>query len=200
MSKKGKILVKAAKGRVSAGETMELPGAPTGAGAVLFNNAGRDNALEPMGSDALVAAFDEIKSRPGPALGAARASGVSEGDKGAHDASAAPKTVAQVLGEIVWLMTQSPRHKSMPLSDLEWLVMPPILLKQFRIYYNGERPVGVVVWAFVDELVAARIDGGEKRLASAEWKCGSTKRIVGVVAPFGGEQEMIRALQSGIKA
>jgi len=28
----------------------------------------------------------------------------------------------QVLGEITWLMTQSPRHKSIPLGDLEWLL------------------------------------------------------------------------------
>ncbi|MCK1360599.1 toxin-activating lysine-acyltransferase [Bradyrhizobium sp. 199] len=29
-------------------------------------------------------------------------------------------------------MTQSPRHKQIPIGDLEWLVMPAILLKQFR--------------------------------------------------------------------
>jgi cytolysin-activating lysine-acyltransferase len=57
------------------------------------------------------------------------------------------KTVAQVLGEIAWLMTQSPRHKVIPFGDLEWLVMPAILLRQFRIFYNGEQPVGVALWA-----------------------------------------------------
>src|SRR5262245_16311859 len=40
------------------------------------------------------------------------------------------KTAAQVLGEIVWLMVQSPRHKSLALSSLEWFVMPAIQLKQ----------------------------------------------------------------------
>jgi cytolysin-activating lysine-acyltransferase len=34
------------------------------------------------------------------------------------------KTVSQILGEIVWLMTQSPRHRALALSDLECLVMP----------------------------------------------------------------------------
>jgi hypothetical protein len=55
------------------------------------------------------------------------------------------KTVAQVLGEIAWLMTQSPRHKAVPLGDLEWLVMPTLLLRQFRIFYKGEQPVGVAL-------------------------------------------------------
>jgi cytolysin-activating lysine-acyltransferase len=105
-------------------------------------------------------------------------------------AAPAPKTVAQVLGEITWLMTQSPRHKATPLGDLEWLVMPPILLRQFRIFYKGEQPVGVALWALVDKLVAKRIDAGDRRLAAVEWKSGTTMRIVELVAPFGGEAEM----------
>ena len=101
-----------------------------------------------------------------------------------------PKTVAQVLGEITWLMTQSPRHKVIPFGDLEWLVMPAILLRQFRIFYKGEQPVGVALWALADDLVAKRIDAGETRLAVVEWKSGSNMRIIDVVAPFGGEVEM----------
>jgi cytolysin-activating lysine-acyltransferase len=94
------------------------------------------------------------------------------------------KTVAQVLGEITWLMTQSPRHKAIRLSDLEWLLMPAILLRQFRIFYKGEQPVGVALWALADELVARRIDAGDKRLAAVEWKSGSNMRIIDIVAPF----------------
>lgn len=101
-----------------------------------------------------------------------------------------PKTVSQVLGEIIWLMTQSPRHKAIPLGDLEWLLMPPILLRQFRIFYKGEQPVGVVLWALTDDLVAKRIDAGDNRLSAAEWKSGSNMCIVELVAPFGGEAEI----------
>ena len=109
----------------------------------------------------------------------------------AHEqAGPAPKTVAQVLGEITWLMTQSPRHKAIPLGDLEWLLMPAILLRQFRIFYKGEQPVGVALWALADKLVAKRIDGGDCRLTAVEWKSGAVMRIVELVAPFGGEAEM----------
>jgi cytolysin-activating lysine-acyltransferase len=103
---------------------------------------------------------------------------------------AAPKTVAQVLGEIAWLMTQSPRHKAIPLGDLEWLVMPAILLRQFRIFYKGEQPVGVALWALADDLVAKRIEAGDRRLTAVEWKSGTAMRIVDIVAPFGAEAEM----------
>ena len=98
--------------------------------------------------------------------------------------------VSQVLGEITWLMTQSPRHKAIPLGDLEWLVMPAILLRQFRIFYKGEQPVGVALWALVDDLVAKRIDAGDRRLTAVEWKGGTAMRIVDIVAPFGAEAEM----------
>jgi cytolysin-activating lysine-acyltransferase len=101
-----------------------------------------------------------------------------------------PKTVAQVLGEIAWLMTQSPRHKAVPIGDLEWLLMPAILLRQFRIFYQGEQPVGVALWALADGLVAKRIDAGDTRLSAVEWKSGSNMRIIDIVAPFGGEAEM----------
>jgi cytolysin-activating lysine-acyltransferase len=89
-------------------------------------------------------------------------------------------------------MTQSPRHKAIPLGDLEWLLMPAILLRQFRIFYKGEQPVGVAAWALADEIVAKRIDAGDKRLTAVEWKSGSNMRIIDVVAPFGGEAEIRR--------
>jgi cytolysin-activating lysine-acyltransferase len=110
------------------------------------------------------------------------------------------KTAAQVLGEIVWIMVQSPRHKSLALSDLEWFVMPAIQLKQFRIFYRADRPVGVALWAQVDDAIAKRVDSGDKRLAAAEWRCGPHRRIVEVMAPFGGEQEIRRQLEAAMSA
>jgi cytolysin-activating lysine-acyltransferase len=125
-----------------------------------------------------------------------RVAGSSLGES-VHAANAArerdalqPKTVSQVLGEITWLMTQSPRHKAIPLGDLEWLLMPAILLRQFRVFYKGEQPVGVALWALADDLVAKRIDDGDNRLSAVEWKSGSNMRIVELVAPFGGEAEI----------
>ena len=134
------------------------------------------------------AALQEAMAEFAASKNALPTSGVAP--QSAPGAEPPPKTVSQVLGEITWLMTQSPRHKSIPLGDLEWLVMPAILLKQFRMFYKGEQPVGVALWALVDDLVAKRIDAGEKRLAAVEWKSGTNMRILDVVAPFGAEGEM----------
>jgi cytolysin-activating lysine-acyltransferase len=109
---------------------------------------------------------------------------------GQSQAGQPPKTLAQVLGEITWLMTQSRRHKSIPLGDLEWRVMPAILLRQFWMFYHDGQPIAVALWALVDDLVAQRIDAGDKRLTAVEWKSGTNTRIIDIIAPFGREAEM----------
>ena len=136
-----------------------------------------------------LAGFAASPNAPG-GVGAAHGAASANGGRTQAQAEPPPKTVAQVLGEITWLMTQSPRHKAIPLGDLEWLLMPAILLRQFRIFYKGEQPVGVALWALADDLVAKRIDAGDNRLSAVEWKSGSSMRVVELVAPFGGEAEI----------
>src|SRR5262245_46848392 len=75
--------------------------------------------------------------------------------------SGSARTVSAVLGEIVWLLTQSPQHKqAFFLADLEWMAMPPILLQQFRMFYAKDKPIGVILWAFVSDEVAGRLTAG----------------------------------------
>src|SRR4051812_31968767 len=144
------------------------------------SGAGKSADAPLLGEAALQAAFAGLAAAPSNNGGGQKSGGPEP----------VAKTVAQVLGEITWLMTQSPRHRTIPLGDLEWLVMPAILLRQFRIFYKGEQPVGVALWALVDEMVAKRVDAGDNRLSAVEWKSGSNIRIVELVAPFGGAAEM----------
>jgi len=148
-----------------------------------------------LGEAALREALAGFSAAPKAAARSAAAGGAPSGNGTGSGAASVhpeppPKTVSQVLGEITWLMTQSPRHKTIQLGDLEWLLMPALLLRQFRIFYKGEQPVGVAVWAMVDDLVAKRIDANDNRLTAVEWKSGSNLRIIELVAPFGGEAEM----------
>jgi cytolysin-activating lysine-acyltransferase len=101
---------------------------------------------------------------------------------------ATDKTVASVLGEIVWLMSQSPAHKQFLIGDLEWLVMPPVLLRQFRMFYHEGKPAAVVLYAFVSEDVERRIEAGAPSMLPDEWKSGERAWIVQVVAPFGNAE------------
>jgi len=59
---------------------------------------------------------DVTTSKNGGSAGSAKASPFS------HDApEGAAKSVSQVFGEVVWLMSQSPLHKNFFISDLEWM-------------------------------------------------------------------------------
>lgn len=107
-------------------------------------------------------------------------------------APAAPKkTVSQVLGEITWLLSQSPVHKQLFISDLEWFVMPAVLLEQFRIFNGKDHPVGVALWARVSDETQQRLINGGYKLRPDEWKSGNNPWLIELIAPFGGQDEML---------
>jgi cytolysin-activating lysine-acyltransferase len=144
--------------------------------------------------------------------------GASAGNGGSHSHSpfthpvpeGAAKTVAAVLGEITWLMSQSKAHKQFFIADLEWLVMTPILLNHFRIFYDtgvpaeaGKpavegKPIGVVLWASVNDEVAARLAEGGGRMGPQDWTSGDQLWIVEVIAPFGGHDAMVADLKERV--
>lgn len=107
----------------------------------------------------------------------------------------AAKKVSEVLGEIVWLMSQSPLHKQFFISDLEWFVMTPVLLQQFRMFYADEKPIGVVFWGTVSEEVEQRLAQGVGKLRPQDWKSGDRLWVREAIAPFCKAEEMARDLK-----
>jgi cytolysin-activating lysine-acyltransferase len=76
-------------------------------------------------------------------------------------------------------------HKQFLVGDLEWLVMPPIMLRQFRIFYHEGKPAAAVLYAFVSDEVERRIEAGAPSMRPNDWKSGERAWIVQVIAPFG---------------
>ncbi|PWG63407.1 toxin-activating lysine-acyltransferase [Spiribacter halobius] len=116
------------------------------------------------------------------------------------EASAEPPRVAAVLGEIGWLLSQSPTHRhALFLADLEWLVVPAVSHGQFRVYRSGGQPVGAALWAFVSKNVGRRLEGGG-RIAAGEWRSGERPWLVELIAPFGQAETMLGELRSTVLA
>lgn len=112
---------------------------------------------------------------------------------------AAPqKTVAQVLGEITWLMTQSSLHKQLFIGDLEWFAMPAILLEQFRIWNGPNSPAAVALWATVSAETEARLESGGIKLRADEWQNGDRRWLIELVAPFGATDEILADLSASV--
>jgi cytolysin-activating lysine-acyltransferase len=112
--------------------------------------------------------------------------------------AAPPPTVSHVLGEMTWLLTQSPLHKALAIGDLEWLVMPAIILRQFYIFRDGERPVGLALWAKCGPAAEAKLDRGmiepENRLTLEEWNSGPAIWLVDLIAPFADQSNKHREI------
>ena len=116
-----------------------------------------------------------------------------------HDMPAGQgKPLSAVLGEVVWLLSQSPIHKQFFISDLEWFVMAPILAQQFRMFYAKDKPFGVLFWASVSPEVEQRLIQGGAKLQPQDWKSGDKLWVVEVVAPFGGAEQMLQDFKTKI--
>lgn len=109
-----------------------------------------------------------------------------------------PKTVSQMLGEITWLMSQSPIHKQLFIGDLEWFAMPAILLEQFRVFYGPNAPAAVAFWARISEETEQRLETGATKLRPDEWQNGDRLWLIELVAPFGAQDEILQDLATSV--
>ena len=105
-----------------------------------------------------------------------------------EERAATAPTVSHMLGEMTWLLTQSPLHRALTLGDLEWLVMPALLAEQFYVFRDGERPIGLALWARTTAEGEAKLERGmvepTNRLTLDEWQNGDRVWLIDLVAPF----------------
>ena len=120
----------------------------------------------------------------------------SSADKKASAGEPAPPTVSHLLGEMTWLLTQSPLHRALSIGDLEWLVMPALLNQQFYLFRDGQQPVGLAMWAKCPPEAVAKLDRGmiepENRLTLEEWTSGDQVWLVDLIAPFANAENRHR--------
>lgn len=98
-------------------------------------------------------------------------------------------TVSHILGEMVWLLSQSPLYRRLTIADLEAMVMPPILHQQFRIFRKDDKPFAFALWAHLSEEVETRLIQSQKNqqkfsLQPDEWKSGERLWLIELVSPF----------------
>lgn len=133
-----------------------------------------------------------------------------------HNAAGGPRTVAEALGQVTWLFSQSPVHKHLKIADLEWSVMPAILHEQFRIFRFGplpgmenvkpedflpgfskagleQMPLGVAFWGLLSEAAEAKVEAGE-RLTADEWKSGDRLWLLELISPFATAENKLAEL------
>ena len=78
----------------------------------------------------------------------------------------------QLLGEVVALCMNSRLHSRYAVNDLTNNLLPPLDLGQFRLYKRADQPVGLVTWAYLDEVTEARYSQQQYDLRLHDWNKG----------------------------
>jgi hemolysin-activating ACP:hemolysin acyltransferase len=155
----------------------------------------------------------KLKDQNNPATGQADGNGTSPFTREAEDSTArrpelSPEARAKLaeirgrietsVGQVVLIMMQVPRYRHHTLSDLNHLVIEPLLRDRVAIAYaagdeertEANQPVvGVAIWASVSDEIDAKITEQIKagafpvRLGAEEWTSGDTVWLVDIIAP-----------------
>jgi len=133
---------------------------------------------------------------------------------GTNMPAGAPRTIAEALGQVVWLLSQSPLHKELKIKDLEWSMMPPIMHEQFRVFTFGPNsgldaappealrklgftkeglqnmPLGIAIWAKLSAAAEAKLEKGDQ-LTLEEWKSGDRVWLIELISPFANAENKL---------
>lgn len=123
----------------------------------------------------------------------------SEGGKAQSAPHPEPIDKVTALGHGVWLMSQVATHKHFFIGDIEWMLVPPVAMGQFRLWRNNGMPVGFATWALLTEEAEKRIlEGGVQRLAPKDWNGGDNVWLMDLITPFGGREEAVREIKKQV--
>ncbi len=100
-----------------------------------------------------------------------------------------------VLGAVAWLMMQQAGARHTLLSELDWRVMPPLVLEQAKLYMRDGAPIAYVSWAKFSNVAAQRYLEAPHHLTAADWKSGDQVWIIDLIAPFGGAPDVMKELR-----
>ncbi len=130
------------------------------------------------------------KASPGAQAGGSAGPAAAEAQQGKIDKITA-------MGNAVWLMTQSPLHRNLLVSDVDWMLVPPCAFGQFRLWRNeNSLPLAFATWAFVSDEVLERLRGGRNvRIKPDEWRSGETPVLMDLIFPWGGHEEGLKELR-----
>ncbi len=101
-----------------------------------------------------------------------------------------------VVGHVCWLYSQTKTHKYFNFADIEPRILPPLLLKQCKLYIQGNMgslPMGFVSWARLSEEAEQKYIHTQK-LRPADWNSGDRVWVIDMLAPFGNQETIFKEL------
>ena len=100
-----------------------------------------------------------------------------------------------VLGTIALLMLRSPTHKHVFIGDWEWIIMPPVLSRQFKLFRDRDhQPIGFISWAKISPDVEQRLISGAVKLAPKDWNSGDKLYIIDIITVAPIQKQLLQQL------
>lgn len=109
-----------------------------------------------------------------------------------------PNDQSAAVGKAIWVLVHSPIHKHMFISELEWMLLPPIALKQYRVWVRSGVPVAYACWAHLSDDAEVALKAGVRRVPAEAWASGPNLWLIDAVAPFGGRDEVLATLKNEV--
>ena len=103
-----------------------------------------------------------------------------------------------LLGPVTWLMMQQSHSRHTLLSELEWRVLPALMLDQAKLYMRDDAPVAFASWARFSEAAAQRYRNSPHQLMVGDWASGDQIWLIDVFTPFGGAQDVLKDLRENV--
>jgi cytolysin-activating lysine-acyltransferase len=107
-------------------------------------------------------------------------------------ANAQSNRFARDFSHAVGVLMRDKTYRKLPLGELEWLLIPPLLSGQYRVAISRLRengpvvPVGLALWAHVSDALDKRLSENldkPLKLESGDWTSGNTMWLTTLVGP-----------------
>lgn len=102
------------------------------------------------------------------------------------------------LGPVIWLYARDPQRKYTFAADVDWRLLPPLVLNQCKVYTKEELPWAYFSWAFVSDTVHERLQQPGGTIAPHEWNSGNHPWLIDAVMPFGGAEYLLNETVSSV--
>ena len=88
------------------------------------------------------------------------------------------------LGYIAGLFSNSKYHVKASIGHFMSSAVPALKHNQFKIFFNGFKPVAYVSWAMLSDEVQEKYKTGKHLLAIDEWKSGDNVWLAEFIVPY----------------
>ena len=116
-------------------------------------------------------------------------------------AAAKKQRFTEDFANAIAVIMRTPQFREMPIADLEWFLLPPLLAGQCRVAFSKSGasgpifPSALVLWACVSDAVDKRLDAGAVKLSPADWSSGANIWLIVTAGDKQGLAALVEKLQ-----